>query len=369
MDDAGAPGVYSMIKETASGVRSLKVGYACINTSIKEHFRTCRVATVEKKGPEILKELTLENLKLTKRIIEWNIEHGIKFYRMTSEMVVLATHPVNPWDWRNDPDVIQACSEIKMLRDEHGLRLSTHPGQYSVLNSPNPDVVDRTIADLDYHAALSELTGAQDMILHLGGKYGDPEAALGRLVNETRALPEPILKRLRFENDDRTYNLERRPVCQRSDRRTGLLRHPPSPLQPGGRPARKTHQPGVQNMGKHRHAESPHLLRQDRTERPPAPRLHLPRRRRLAARRPRRPQRRHHGRSEGEGTGRARRDRTARGAGDPSGRRILNGSFLAFARQRIRTWLFWKPSWKKHLDDFKNFAKRMMALETSSDLS
>lgn len=208
MDDAGAPGVYSMIKETASGVRSLKVGYACINTSIKEHFRTCRVATVEKKGPEILKELTLENLKLTKRIIEWNIEHGIKFYRMTSEMVVLATHPVNPWDWRNDPDVIQACSEIKMLRDEHGLRLSTHPGQYSVLNSPNPDVVDRTIADLDYHAALSELTGAQDMILHLGGKYGDPEAALGRLVNETRALPEPILKRLRFENDDRTYNLE-----------------------------------------------------------------------------------------------------------------------------------------------------------------
>ncbi|MET3574445.1 UV DNA damage repair endonuclease UvsE [Bhargavaea ullalensis] len=186
----------------------MKVGYACINTSIKENFRTCRVATVEKKGPEILKELTLENLKLTKRIIEWNIGHGIKFYRMTSEMVVLATHPVNPWDWRNDPDVIQICSEIKALRDEHGLRLSTHPGQYSVLNSPNPDVVDRTIADLDYHAALSELTGAQDMILHLGGKYGDPEAALGRLVNETRALPEPILKRLRFENDDRTYNLE-----------------------------------------------------------------------------------------------------------------------------------------------------------------
>lgn len=186
----------------------MKVGYACINTSIKENFRTCRVATVEKKGPEILKELTLENLKLTKRIIEWNIEHGILFYRMTSEMVVLATHPVNSWDWRGDPDVIRVCSEIKSLRDEHGLRLSTHPGQYSVLNSPNPDVVERTIADLDYHAALSELTGAGDMILHLGGKYGDPESALERLVNETCKLPEPIRKRLRYENDDRTYNLK-----------------------------------------------------------------------------------------------------------------------------------------------------------------
>lgn len=186
----------------------MRVGYACINTSIKENFRTCRVATVEKKGPDILKELTLENLKLTKRIIEWNIEHGILFYRMTSEMVVLATHPVNPWDWRDDPDVIRVCSEIKTLRDEHGLRLSTHPGQYSVLNSPNPDVVERTIADLDYHAALSELTGAEDMILHLGGKYGDPESALERLVSETCKLPEPIRSRLRYENDDRTYNLE-----------------------------------------------------------------------------------------------------------------------------------------------------------------
>ncbi|WP_076758942.1 UV DNA damage repair endonuclease UvsE [Edaphobacillus lindanitolerans] len=197
-----------MKKETRSEeVEIMKVGYACINTTIKENFRTCRVATVEKKGPDILKELTLENLKLTKHIIEWNIDHGIKFYRMTSEMVVLATHPINPWDWRNDPDVIEICSEIKALRDVHGLRISTHPGQYSVLNSPNPDVVDRTIADLDYHAALSELTGAQDMILHLGGKYGDPDAALDRLVNEARALPDRILSRLRFENDDRTYNL------------------------------------------------------------------------------------------------------------------------------------------------------------------
>lgn len=185
----------------------MKVGYACINTTLKGGFRTCRVATVEKEGERILKELTLANLRHTKKIIGWNIVHGIGFYRLSSDLIVLATHPVNTWDWANDPDVQEVCGEIKALRDKFNLRISMHPGQYSVLNSPNPEVVRKTHEDLEHHATLMELTGAEDMILHLGGKYGDPEAALGRLIDETERLPDWIRTKLRYENDDRTYNL------------------------------------------------------------------------------------------------------------------------------------------------------------------
>lgn len=186
----------------------MKLGYACINTSMKRKFRTCRVATAEKEGEAKLKELTLENLKLTRDIIRWNIDHGIYFYRMSSDLVVLATHPVNLWDWKKDEDVMDVCAEIKDLKERHGVRLSMHPGQYSVLNSPKEEVVANTIADLQYHADLMDLTGGSDMILHLGGKYGDKEKALDRLVSRTEQLPLSIFEKLRYENDDRTYNLE-----------------------------------------------------------------------------------------------------------------------------------------------------------------
>ncbi|WP_217589651.1 UV DNA damage repair endonuclease UvsE [Lentibacillus saliphilus] len=186
----------------------MKIGYACINLSLDKKFRTCRVSTVEKEGIDKIKALTIENLKLTKEIIEWNIKHDILFYRITSGIVVLATHPVNTWDWKNDPDVRAICSDIKALKEQFDLRLSVHPGQYSVLNSPRPDVVERTVEDLVYHADLLELVGGTDMILHVGGMYGDKKTAIKRLIKHAKALPDYVLNKLRFENDDKIFNLE-----------------------------------------------------------------------------------------------------------------------------------------------------------------
>ena len=60
-----------------------------------------------------------------------------------------------------------------------------HPGQYTVLNSPNPEVVERAILDLDYHTKLlSSLGGGQEnkMILHIGGGYGDKSQAIERFA-------------------------------------------------------------------------------------------------------------------------------------------------------------------------------------------
>ncbi len=185
----------------------LKIGYACINVSLPQNFRACRAATAEREGTSLLKQLTLDNLELTKKIMEWNIEHGILFYRMSSDLVVLATHPVNKWDWQSDIEVQTVCEEIKALKIKYQLRLSMHPGQYSVLNSPRPQVVENTIKDLMYHAKLMDLTGATDMILHLGGEYGDKTASLDRLIERTLELPPTIKEKLRFENDDKSYNI------------------------------------------------------------------------------------------------------------------------------------------------------------------
>lgn len=186
----------------------MRLGYACINTEMPTKFRACRVATVEKQGVEIIKELALENFQQTKKAIEWNIKNEIYFYRLSSDIVPLATHPINTWVWYEDEDVLKITKEIKELKEKHNIRLSCHPGQYTVINSKNPEIVEKSIKDLIYHDILMELVGGTDIILHVGGVYGDKASAKKRFCENYLALPKTVKEKLRLENDDVSYCLE-----------------------------------------------------------------------------------------------------------------------------------------------------------------
>ena len=91
------------------------------------------------------------------------------------------------------------------------MRVSFHPGQYTVLNSPDEDVVARAILDLEYHAKMLECMGfgnEHKIVLHVGGIYGDKAAALERFTTNFKRLPEAVQNRLIIENDDCLYNIE-----------------------------------------------------------------------------------------------------------------------------------------------------------------
>ena len=99
------------------------------------------------------------------------------------------------------------------------MRVSLHPGQYTVLNSPTEDVVARAIADLIYHDRILTALGTNQtnkIVLHVGGIYGDKKEALQRFEQNFRRLPEPVQNRLIIENDDRLYNIEE--VLELADR-------------------------------------------------------------------------------------------------------------------------------------------------------
>ncbi|ANU17769.1 UV damage repair endonuclease UvsE [Planococcus maritimus] len=185
----------------------MKLGYACMNTELKTIFRTLRLATAEKEGVGKIKELTIKNMETTLEVIRWNIEQGILFYRASSSIVPLSTHPINDWRWWEDTDFLEIASEIRRLVAEHGIRVSVHPGQYTVLNSPKPEVVRKSIEDLEYHDKLIQLLGGTDMILHTGGAYGDKETAKKRFAKNYLELSASIRQRLRLENDDKTFTL------------------------------------------------------------------------------------------------------------------------------------------------------------------
>ncbi|MFP3357225.1 UV DNA damage repair endonuclease UvsE [Planococcus sp. SIMBA_143] len=185
----------------------MRLGYACMNTELKTVFRTLRLATAEKEGVEKIKELTIQNMETTLEVIRWNLEQGILFYRASSSIVPLSTHPINDWRWWEDEDFLAIASEIRRLVDEHGIRVSVHPGQYTVLNSPKPEVVRKSIEDLEYHDKLIQLLGGTDIILHTGGAYGDKETAKRRFADNYLMLSDSIRQRLRLENDDKTFTL------------------------------------------------------------------------------------------------------------------------------------------------------------------
>lgn len=183
------------------------LGYACLNTSIPRKMKTLRLATYVSKGDEYLKELIVNNLLYLKDCLEWNVLHGIRFFRVSSDIVPLATHPEMIYPWWKDEEIKILCDEIKSISTRHEMRLSMHPGQYTLLNSPKEDVVKRSVEDLTYHQVLGDMIGVREFITHVGGVYGDSKEAMHRWVQVYEGLPNEIRCRLRLENDDMSYTI------------------------------------------------------------------------------------------------------------------------------------------------------------------
>jgi UV DNA damage endonuclease len=123
--------------------------------------------------------------------------------------VPFASHQNFSLDW-----VSTFSSELAAIRQfarESGLRLSMHPGQYTVLNSPNPKTLADSVREIEWQARLvSEVDPEQGVIvLHIGGAYGDKEKAIDRFAeNFHHYLSDTARSRLVVENDDVTFNLD-----------------------------------------------------------------------------------------------------------------------------------------------------------------
>ncbi|MEG2288764.1 MAG: UV DNA damage repair endonuclease UvsE [Clostridium sp.] len=189
-----------------------RIGYACINTSLNDNFRDCRLNSVYKQGIPYLKDIIIHNLNLTKNTLLWNIDNDIFFYRATSKLVPFATHKEVLRDfsfrWYEDENALKILAEIKEIVHENNVRLSMHPDQFTILNSLREDVVLNSIDNLIYHKDILEYMGGSDLIIHTGGVYGDKLASIERFISNFNKLPKDIKKYLRLENDDVSYNLK-----------------------------------------------------------------------------------------------------------------------------------------------------------------
>lgn len=184
---------------------TVRLGYACINTQLPASNRTSRLSNAT---PDRLLELIRLNLQALDAIIEWNAAHEILLFRISSEVIPFGSHPVNTLQWA---DIFS--SELTGIGEKirvHGMRVSMHPGQYTVLNSPREQVVKNSTAELEYHTRFLDSLGldcSHKIVLHLGGSYGDKNTSMERFIQCFDKLSESAKNRIVLENDEKNYTL------------------------------------------------------------------------------------------------------------------------------------------------------------------
>ena len=199
----------------------IRFGLCCIFKEQPIKFRITTAAFLSKRSNEEqrnrLSELCLINAESLLKALAYCHQNKIGDFRINSQILPLKTHPDQGYDIRDLPgsdQIIQAFKACGEYSRKNNIRTTFHPDQFIVLSSPHPDVVSRSIADLQYQAQVAQWVNADVINIHAGGVYGDKPSAIKRLVHTVETLPDPVRKRLTLENDDRSYSpRDLLPVC------------------------------------------------------------------------------------------------------------------------------------------------------------
>ena len=196
----------------------MKIGYPCINRSIgcssNKKFRLANF-TEEK-----FNETVTNNLNCLNKIIDYNVEHKMLFLRISSETIPFASHEICNLDWKKR--FKNELENIGMKLKEKKFRVSMHPGQFTLLNSPNKKIVEKSLAELEYHADFLNAMGLDNTAkiqIHVGGVYGDKDSAIKRFICTFGIASNKIKSRLAIENDDYHYSVK---DCLRINKETKI---------------------------------------------------------------------------------------------------------------------------------------------------
>lgn len=188
------------------------LGYACLCMDLRElkppvfTSRDCIKRTLDAKGLSHLGELTLANCKDLARVIQWNHEHGIRLFRVSSV--------IQPWmgvhSVRDFPQFGEISKALKFAGDlarVYDQRLTFHPSHFVKLGTADDTLASKSIAELEAHSTIFDLMGyvpspVNKINIHVGGVYGDKDATLQRWADNYQKLSPNCKARVTVENDD-----------------------------------------------------------------------------------------------------------------------------------------------------------------------
>jgi UV DNA damage repair endonuclease len=159
-------------------------------------------------------DLMTQNIESTRKLVELvgKQHEDLRMVRLSSDLLPVYTEPSWCGFWRI-PSVRDACErgfrEVGALARERGVRLSFHPGQFTVLASASPDIVDRSVEEFEYHADMARWMGYgktfQDFKInvHISGRQGPDgiKRVMSRLSPEARNC-------ITIENDEISWGID-----------------------------------------------------------------------------------------------------------------------------------------------------------------
>ncbi len=184
----------------------MRIGYACLAIGVPDTgIKSC---IMKNASDAKLFGLISHNLDSLKNIIDYNIKNNIRLFRISSDIIPFGSSTINKIAWW---DLFSTeFSRIGKKIKDNNMRVSMHPGQYTLINSPDEEVVKRAIYDLEYHSKVLDCLGVgkeHKIILHIGGVYNDKKSAVSRFVANFCSMPASIRDRIVLENDDKSYNI------------------------------------------------------------------------------------------------------------------------------------------------------------------
>jgi UV DNA damage endonuclease len=184
----------------------MRIGYPCINRTVDcTANSTFRLKSYSETR---LKDSIKNNLNCLLKILQFNLEHKLLFFRISSDIVPFASHPINSFNWQKYFQ--QEFENIGEFITKNRMRISMHPDQFTLINSNKTEIFERSKKELKYHAEildLMRLDSSAKIQIHVGGAYGNKKQSIERFVTRFNELDDKIIRRLVIENDDKLYDL------------------------------------------------------------------------------------------------------------------------------------------------------------------
>lgn len=188
----------------------IRLGYVSISKSIYDYVRLGSVTYTNyvNRDNDYLDSAIRNNLDNLYEILLYNIKNDVHFYRISSNLIPLATKGDVVFDYLDKYD--SYYERIANIIKKSDIRVDMHPSNFCVLNSTRSEVVKSSFDIIKYHYDIMEKMGIVDkvIILHIGSSVLGKKNSISRFINNFLLLPKYLRDIIVIENDDKVFNID-----------------------------------------------------------------------------------------------------------------------------------------------------------------
>ena len=190
----------------------IRLGYVSISKALDNITTSHTISYTnylkEPNKEEKLDQIIKLNLDSLDKIIDYNINNNIHFYRLTSNLIPLATMKEVEFNYINKYK--NQYIKIGKKIEKSNMRVDMHPDQFTVINSTKKEVLNNTTEILKYHYNILKALNIKNkyLILHIGSNVFGKNASINRFINSFNKLPKYLKEIITLENDDKIFNID-----------------------------------------------------------------------------------------------------------------------------------------------------------------